>query len=220
MKKTMLLMASTALIFSACENAPKADHAHAQEAQATEVHDHASKMPIDIAQTKIEFIGTKPTSKHHGTIGLKESYFMIDHNAIVGGLVTIDMNTLKADDQDEESNAKLSAHLMNEDFFDVPKYPTAQFEITKVAEGLDSTQKDIIMKDATHTVSGNLTMKGVTKHISFPAKINQNENGITADANFNINRTDWGLTYKSDASLGDKIIHPTVNIGFHLVAKP
>jgi polyisoprenoid-binding protein YceI len=74
------------------------------------------------------------------------------------------------------------------------------------------------MKDATHTITGNLTLKGTTKSITFPAKVAVNDNVVTADANFNIDRTQWGLVYGNDQSLGDKFIRPTVNIQLHLVA--
>lgn len=74
------------------------------------------------------------------------------------------------------------------------------------------------MKEATHTVTGNLTLKDITKSITFPAKIAMAENQVTADANFNIDRTQWGIVYGNDKSLGDKMIASEVNMQLHLVA--
>lgn len=216
MKKVFLSIATLSIIFTSCQDAPKADTAMATEAQSVEAA-NGTEFGVDVAQSKVEFVGTKPVGQHHGTIGIKEGKLLFDGEMIKGGNFVFDMNTLKADDQDEEGNGKLSGHLMSPDFFDVATFPSASFEITNVVTGVDSSIKDIIMKDATHTITGNLTMKGVSKSISFPAKVNINGSTITSDANFNIDRTQWGLSYGNDQSLKDKFIRPTVNIGLHLV---
>ena len=91
------------------------------------------------------------------------------------------------------------------------------FVITSITEGVQNTE-DLVMKDATHTITGNLTLKGITKSITFPAKVNVADNKITADANFNIDRTQWNIVYGNDESLGDKFIRPEVNLQVHLVA--
>jgi polyisoprenoid-binding protein YceI len=217
MKKVILSIAAASAIFVSCQDAPKADTAVATEAQSVEATT-GNEFTADIAQSKVEFIGTKPVGQHHGTIGIKEGKLVFDGETIKGGNFVFDMNTLKADDQDEEGNGKLSGHLMSPDFFDVATFPTASFEITNVVAGVDPAMGDVIMQDATHTITGNLTMKGVAKSISFPAKVNINGSTITSDANFNIDRTQWGLSYGNDQSLKDKFIRPTVNIGLHLVA--
>jgi polyisoprenoid-binding protein YceI len=71
---------------------------------------------------------------------------------------------------------------------------------------------------ANYTVSGNLTMKDSTKNITFPAKITVADNSLTALANFNVDRTQWGIRYGNDKSLGDKFISETVNIQLNLKA--
>ncbi len=152
---------------------------------------------------------------------LKDGSLTAADNTITGGQFTIDMTSVKALDQDEEGNTKLVSHLSGEDFFDVQKHPTATFQITSVTPGATfaNDADSNLHKDATHTITGNLTLKGVTKSITFPARISVMPSEMTADANFNIDRTQWGIVYKSDKSLGDKIIHPTVNLGIHLVGR-
>ena len=220
MKKTFLSIAAASLFLASCQDAPKADTATATDAQAvTTAPAGAATYKADVAQTKVEFVGTKATGKHHGTIGIKEGSLSAENNMIKGGSFVIDLNTLKTDDQDSTGNAKLTGHLMSPDFFDVAKFGTATFDITGVTEGVDTTvSKDIVMKDATHTVTGNLSLKGVSKSISFPAKISVSDATITGDANFNIDRSQWGLSYGTDKSLRDKFINPIVNITLHLVA--
>jgi len=214
MKRILLAAVTGTFLFASCQNAPKADKAEATEAQQVQAATGAD-YKADLAQSRIEFIGTKPVGKHHGNFMLKNGDLVVDNGNVTGGKFTIDINTLRADDQDSTGNAKLGGHLLSPDFFDVQKFPEANFEITAVKTGVDSAS---LMKDATHTVTGNLTLKGVTKSISFPAKIAVNNNQTTADANFNIDRTQWNLSYGNDKSLGDHFIAPEVNIQFHIVA--
>ena len=74
--------------------------------------------------------------------------------------------------------------MKSPDFFDVAKFPTATFrsaEITKTGDG--------------YAISGDLTLHGVTKRISFPATIKAGEEEVTANAEFSIDRQDYGISY-------------------------
>jgi polyisoprenoid-binding protein YceI len=130
------------------------------------------------------------------------------------------MNTIQVKDLDEKSGkAKLEGHLKSPDFFDVTNNPEAKFEITKVTpEKKDST---------THVVEGNLTIRGNTKGISFPAKISMNEGGkkVKATANFKIDRTEFGIVYHSKKDEGfmkefekmkDKIINNEIDLKLNI----
>ncbi len=214
MKQFLIAFAACILLFS-CTDAPKADKADATEAQIVTQPANAD-YKADLQQSAIEWIGTKPVKRHHGTLKLADGTLASANGTLSGGMFTIDMNTLTPDDQDAEGNTKLQGHLKSEDFFDVAKFPTSTFEITEVKQGVSGN--DVVMKDATHTVTGNLTMKGVTKSITFPAKITMTDNQITSDAEFNIDRTQWNIVYGNDKGLGDKFIRPEVNIKLHLIA--
>ena len=107
--------------------------------------------------------------------------------------ITIDMNSVTADDP------KLTEHLKTADFFDVAKYPQATFESTEIKAGGD--------KGATHTVTGNLQMHGVTKSITFPATIVVSPGVVTLDSTFSINRKDFGISY---AGAADNLIRDEV----------
>lgn len=216
-KKTLLFPSLIAvMLLASCAEAPKADQAQTTDAQ--EVNANISTTHhADLGLSKIEWIGTKPVGQHHGTFELSEGNLALNDGMIKGGGFVIDITSITPDDQNDEYNAKLQGHLKSADFFDAENYPTASFEITNVNEGVEQSE-DLIMKDATHTITGNLTMKNVTKSISFPAKVNIAGSTVTADANFNIDRTNWGLVYGNDESLGDKFIRPTVNVQLHLIA--
>ncbi len=220
MKKLAILLTAGTMAFASCQNAPKADKANATDAQAVTTPATGNTYKADLAQSRVEWTGTKPVGKHHGTFMLKDGSLTADNNNITGGKFAIDVKTLKADDQDSAGNAKLGGHLLSPDFFDAAKFPKSTFEITAVKSGVDTTAQggQVMMKDATHTITGNLTLKGVSKSISFPAKVAMAGNQITTEANFNIDRTQWGMSYGNDKSLQDHFIHPEVNLQLHIVA--
>lgn len=217
MKYSFLAVIAATSLFTSCTNAPKADKA--ETAAAREAAAPAGAVyRINDTESSIEWVGSKPTGSHHGKVKIKEGSLSAIGSNITSGRFVMDITTLQPDDKDAATNEKLRKHLHSGDFFDVEKYPVAVFEITGVQAGIDTSDKDLIMKDATHMVTGNLSMKETEKNISFPARIRISDAQIVADANFNIDRTQWGINYKSDKSLGDKIIYPEVNIKIHLVA--
>jgi polyisoprenoid-binding protein YceI len=142
---------------------------------------------------------------------------MVNDNNLTGGNFTIDIASIKNNDlKPEDGKAKLEGHLKSADFFDAGKYPTAKFEITKVMPYVtDSASK---MKDATHIISGNLTLKDSTKNISFPAKVTIDTRSLTAKADFNIDRTMWGMNYKGPGNPQDWVISKQVNLKLDLSA--
>ena len=215
MKRTLVLLAAGALFFTSCQQDPQADQAktgEAMEASATT----GTAYPVDLAQSQLTWIGTKPTGQHMGATMLKSGNVVIQDGNITGGQFVMDMADMKSLDQDTSGAYKLIGHLQSADFFDVAQFPTSKFEITSVTAGVDTA--GLVMKDATHTITGNLTLKDVTKSVTFPARIAMSENSVLADANFNIDRTQWGISYGNDQSLKDKFIRPIVNIGLHIVA--
>lgn len=217
--KLLFPVVAGALFFASCQDAPKADNAETTEAQEATAPATGKNYTADVSQSKVEWIGTKPVGRHNGTFNLQDGTLVVSGNALTGGTFTVDVKSVTPVDQDEKGNKKLQGHLLSEDFFDAEKHPTGTFEITSVTEGV-ADKENLVMKDATHTITGNLTLKGVTKSITFPAKVVVTDNNVTADANFNIDRTQWNIVYGNDQSLGDNFIRPEVNLQVHLVANP
>jgi polyisoprenoid-binding protein YceI len=114
---------------------------------------------------------------------------------------------------------KLRPHLLSGDFFDAEKFGTAKFEITKVEPYERKDEDKSIVEGANFSVSGNLTLKDVTKNITFPARVDLDANRLEAKGNFNIDRTQWQMNYGNDKTLGDKFISETVNIELNLEAQ-
>ena len=107
--------------------------------------------------------------------------------------ITMDASSIVANDP------KLTEHLKTPDFFDVAKFPDAKFVSTEIKAGGEG--------GATHTVTGNLTMHGVTKSVTFPATIAVTADTASVDADFSINRKDFGINY---AGAADNLIRDSV----------
>lgn len=205
-------------IFASCNNAPEADKAATAEKQEVKTTE-GSNYSLDTTGSTIGWVGTKVGGSHTGTFKLKDGSLAVKDNIITGGSFTIDVASLQDNDLPADEKPKLEGHLKSPDFFDVAKFPTAKFEITSISVADAASLKDAVLKDATHIIQGNLTLKDSTKNITFPAKISVTENGVTAAANFNIDRAAWGIVYDKDTNPKDWAISNMVNIKLDLKAK-
>jgi len=227
MKTTQLLLTAVCaclLVFTACTSAPDAEEAVTTGAkkvtnQNTEAiannkntKKQSSREAINMDKSKITFIGTKPTGRHSGEFSIDDGALDIQDGQLRGGKFSIDINSLTVTDLKGEMKTNLEGHLKSPDFFDADKHPRSTFVITSIEEIAGEGSNN-------HKVSGNLTLLGNTQNVTFPASIVSNKDGsINAEANFNIDRTKWGLRYGNDKSLGDKFIRPEVNINVQLVS--
>ncbi len=223
MKNLLFSISIVLLSLVACVQAPKSDEAKVEEkkeVKAVPQTAESKKLTVDTQKSRVTWIGTKPTGRHTGTINIASGDLTVQGDDIKAGNFVMDMKSVKVMDMDEENNNNLAGHLMSDDFFKVEKFPQAKFVLTSIApykkvEGAEKPK----MPGVTHTITGNLTLLKETKSISFPAKVTMSDKGLKATANFNIDRTDWGVSYGSDKSLGDKFIRPDVNLALNLVAK-
>ncbi|CAM3551154.1 YceI family protein [Pontibacter korlensis] len=227
-----LQLAMLFLLVSACDTTVRTDEAEIGDAIVKE----ASVAPtdtfvVDTARSEITWIGAKMTGRHNGVIDITEGELYMTNGLVTGGRITLDMTTVRSTDKtiDENSNKKLTTHLRSPDFFDSERYTTATFELTGFApydstaeqsspSGVTPRYSELRIKNPTHRVSGNLTIRGQTKSVVFPARVTLEDSLLRAKANFNIDRTKWGLVYRSDNSLGDQTIRAEVNIGLDLIA--
>ncbi len=212
MKKVILSFAIAAFLAS-CQSAPEGETAATAEKQEASTGAGAT-YNVDKAASTVSFVGSKPTGTHSGDFTLTDGNLTVSEGNIKAGSFTIDINSMKITDAgiDAETAGKLKGHLSSPDFFDAAKYATAKFEITSCTPLANDS-------NATHTIGGNLTLKDSTKNVSFPAKVAITDAAVTATADFNIDRTQWGLFYGNDKSLGDKFIYPEVKIKLNINAK-
>ena len=203
--------------FQACSDAPKGDNATIMEKQqASEAK--GSLFVVDTAASKIRFVGHGVGKNHPGIFKLSTGTVAISANDITGGDFVIDITSMDLEQKGGMFDKKLHPHLMSGDFFDADKFRSATFEITKV-EPYQPSSNISIVHGANFIISGNFTLKNVTKNISFPAKVDLDANTLKAKGNFDIDRTQWNMNYGNDKTLGDKFISEKVNIELDLHAK-
>lgn len=231
MKTTFLFAALfTGLVASfSCTNAPESDEAKTTEAKTVNEDTTGESLKLNTSASTIEWVGTKVTGYHTGNVPLKSGEIYVKNGEVTGGnfimdLANMDVSGPKA--VDAASNKKLLGHLKSADFFDVEKNPEGKFELTSVQpykgdavkDTTDARQEQINkykVTDPTHTISGNLTLKGITKSIEFPARITVSGNEAEAVAKFNINRKDWNIVY---AGKPDDLIRDNIHLGISIKA--
>ena len=199
------LAAATGCVRDPAKDAPKADvSTPASDATPAAVPDGAEVLSIDASASKLNWTGSKVTKSHPG--GFKTfsgAITLVESDPTKSKVeVEIDVASLWTDSE------KLAGHLKTDDFFDVEHHPKATFASTAITAGG--------AEGATHTVKGNLTLRGVTKEISFPATITVGEKDVTAKAKFSINRQDFGIKYPGAP---DDLIRDEVLIDWTIVAK-
>ena len=175
----------------------------------------AQTMKVNTTDSKLEWVGEKVTGKHWGTVNISGGTIEVKDGKITGGEIHVDMTTINVEDLEGDSKAKLTGHLKSDDFFSVEKNPKVKFVITKVKA--DSKLKN----GNTHTITGELTIKGNTETISFPARVNMEDGEMTAFASFKLDRTKWDIRYGSGSffdNLGDKTIYDEFQVKFNIKA--
>ncbi len=233
--KTTGLFVAAAMIAVACG---PSDNVETREAQ--EVTDGSgSTLTVDASTSRINWRGYKPTGQHYGHIPMAEGEVMVEGESLTGARFVFDITSLEIEDLEKgsENYGKLRGHLQSEDFFDANNHPKAVFELTGVepfgSENIDNkdefetentprSDSDIAPSNPTHWISGNLTMRGTTKNVKFPATVSVNDGAVAAKAGFNIDRTEWGLSYGDESTAADKardqFIYNTVSVEFDIKA--
>ena len=200
MRLSIVITILAGLMFlSACSD-PASDKSKAVTGEAAPVTSPAAaargqKYVITPQNSQIAFVGSKVTGSHNGSFG--DFSGQIDYN---GTPEQSRVNIKIKSDSITTDTPDLTKHLKTADFFDVAKYPEATFVSTAIKAGGES--------GASHTVTGNLTLHGVTKSVTFPATINVTPDVATVDSTFSINRKDFGINYAgaADNAIRDNVV--------------
>ena len=162
---------------------------------------------IAVAQSNIDWKGRKVTGSHFGTIGLKKGALTVHDGLLTGGSFVVDTTSIKIlDVTDPATNAQFAGHLASDDFFSIERYPEAFFEITSVNN---------------NHIKGNLTIKGITHPVGFDATIRINEDSVSASGKIVIDRTKYGIRFRSGnffKDLGDNLIYDDFDLTVNLIA--
>jgi polyisoprenoid-binding protein YceI len=188
-------------------------------ANATPPGKLSTTLKISADQSNLKWHAKKVTGEHFGTLKFKSGEIITDQNKLVGGTFTMDMTALDVTDLTGEWKEKLIGHLKSDDFFSVQKHQTSVLTIKKATPIPGATGTD---NKNNYTIVADLTVKGITKEVQFPALVVVNKGKVTAKADFNIDRTLYDIRYGSKsffADIGDKAIDNDFNIKVFIVAQ-
>jgi polyisoprenoid-binding protein YceI len=167
---------------------------------------------VNPSLSSVEWSARKVAGAHNGQINILDGQLLMQGDAIKGGEFTVDMNSITCEDiSDERSNTRLVNHLKSDDFFGSSIHPVSSLVI------ISATRKS----GNEYEITGNLTIKGITNEIVFPAKIQVAQNKVTANAEITVVRTKYDIKYRSGSffdSLGDRLIYDDFNLKVELVA--
>ena len=193
--KKFFMLAFAASFAVACNNAPDeaVEATDAQEVAAPETTTAAYTVVADGDEIMWEGYETLSGDSHNGTLQITEGTLNVEEDQLVGGSFTIDMTSINdLDLEDPEYKAKLEGHLKSDDFFGVDSFPTAMFEVT----GVKAVDNDTT--GATHHLSGNLTLRGITKNITVPAMVSMADDMVMVKTpEFVIDRSKWNVRFRS-----------------------
>lgn len=163
-------------------------------------------VPTDaIALTgEVAFVGRKVIGSHDFEFKKWTGFTQLKNGSIAGGQIAFEIQTesVVADENNRNKwTPKLEKHMKDPDFFDVKNFPTATFfseTVSPLAGGAPNR----------FNISGVLTIKGISKKVSFPAMVTQENGAILAQAQVTINRQDFKIAYpgKPDNLIQDDVV--------------
>lgn len=173
----------------------------------------AAGTTVSVAQTKkintekstIKWVGKKVTGEHTGNISFQEGVLLFKKDKLTGGNFTVNMTSITCTDLSGEWRDKLIGHLKSDDFFGTDKFKTSKLVFKKITPKVNGV----------YTVTGNLTIKGITAPITFDLAVK----GNTATSALKIDRTKYGIKYGSGSffdNLGDKTINDDFELNVNL----
>jgi polyisoprenoid-binding protein YceI len=215
------------IILISCSEGPKNEDSRIDESLV--INKDISKdreYSIDSAGSFISWSGTNDQISHYGIFHIDHGYITITDSIITGGEIYInlsDLNILDLKDNPEESS-RLLAFMKSNSFFDIRNFPQAKFEIDSVVAINVPLEERIRSKrglssDPTDNIYGRLTLKGISKPINFPARIELRYFSLQGSARFSINRNNWKLRNPPDQAVQSNGYLPdSIEVGFDIIA--
>ena len=205
MKKIVLSLVAVAFVLASFTTIEKSNNVALITSEFTDITFDGN---VDVVSSVLYWKGTKPLGSHNGTVKLKEGSMTVKKGKIKSGEFVIDMTTIK----DADGSKRLEGHLSSADFFDVKKFPTSTFVIKKAKKSYGKLK-----------VTGDLTIKGTTKSITFSASISEDA-GVTTfkSEKFMVNRANFDVRYGSKSFFGNlknKFIDDMMEFSFEVKVK-
>ncbi|PXY43937.1 YceI family protein [Flavobacterium hydrophilum] len=208
---TYLILIITPIVFS-CRGPVKEENKNNTLASSLSVDAANEKYVIDIKESVVTWKGSNllGSNNHTGYVYISKGELIIKNGNLMGGTAEVDMNTIE--DEKHGRNNGLVDHLKEPDFFDVKKFPSSTIVLSKAAPINSENRK----------VAGNLTIKGITQPVTFPAKMEIKDGIAKLNGRLVIDRTKWDIRYKSGKFydlLADQTISDSIEFYIKIVAK-
>lgn len=170
---------------------------------------------VDTKNSTVKWTAKSAKGGHFGKVQTSNGSFQYDGKVITAGTVVINMTSISVDDiEDPNRKVRLANHLKNDDFFSADKFPESKLVITGSKPGKTAGQLD---------VTGNLTIKGITKPVTFPVTLKKQGNSIEADGVITVDRIQYDIKYRSKSvldpsALADRLIYDDFTLDFKVLA--
>ncbi len=173
---------------------------------------------INTHQSGLDWLGKKILGQHNGTVRLKSGQVELKDGKPVTGRFEVDMQSILVSDiEDPKDNQKLSGHLKSDDFFGASLFPVTVVDLTKFEPIVEAAPDE-----PNYTVTGNVSIKGISQPVTFPATIDLSDGTATAKAVVTLDRTKFNVRYGSKKffdNLGDKVISDNFDVTVNLVGE-
>lgn len=201
MRKKLFSLAIPALFIAAVMVSCKKDKPLTSESNEVTTTKDGNQYTLDTLNSKVEWKGYKvfksENTSHFGTIRFESGDVTVKDGKLESGKFVADMNSLTSVDLKDspEDMGKLNGHLKSDDFFEVEKFPTASYEITKVTPATEGDYNTLL--------DGNLTIKGITKPVQFKANVSVKDGEVSvATEPKDIKREEFGVKFQAPAENG------------------
>lgn len=201
MRKKLFSLAIPALLIAAVVVSCKKDKPVTSESNEVTTTKQGNQYTLDTLNSKVEWKGYKvfksESTSHFGTIKFESGDVTVNEGKLESGKFVADMNSLTSVDlkDDADQLGKLNGHLKSGDFFEVEKFPTASFEITKVTPATEGDYNTLL--------DGNLTIKGISKPVQFKANVSVKDGEVSvATEPKDIKREEFGVKFQAPAENG------------------
>jgi polyisoprenoid-binding protein YceI len=148
-------------------------------------------LKVNAKSGTIEFVGFKDDGSHQGGFRDFSGTVKLGEDGLKSAAVLLEIKTgsLWSD------HPKLTAHLQNEDFFHVDKFPKAVFRSTALREAKPDERKEAGNEKITHVLSGKLTLLGMTQEIELPVSLKLSQDALSVRGSYDLDRTRFGMNY-------------------------
>ena len=211
MKKVILSIFAMGMILSSCSNnGEKAETKEAEKVSVVSTEQTTTLQTIgdgSFVNWRASHLGG--AQPRFGKVFVQNASFLVNNGVLTNATVDLDLASLKVESFPEGSEqiGKLEGHLKSPDFFNIQEFPTSKFELTQLQETTGKYNS---------AITGNLTISGITKSITFNANVNVLENEVSIQSeDFSVDRSDWNLTYNAEGTEGVPVDYLISNdIGF------